>query len=92
MTLPAVDDPIRLADMLLENAGVSNSVYVVCCGGDKVGWMPRTVRRQIQSAMMFCIAQWSVVPEWSDPGYWRAELEADGKKLVIEIFELALET
>lgn len=91
MNLPAVDDPLHLAALLLENAGVSSSVYVVTCGGDKAGWMPRTVRRAIHSAMMYCIETWEVAPRWMDPGYWREEIDVPEGKLVIEIFELALE-
>lgn len=81
-------DPLGLAALLLDNADRTMSVYVVQCGSHKIGWMPKTVRRELASAMMYCLDTWGIAPVWTDPGYWREEMDSG---VVIEIYEMALE-
>ena len=90
MTIDTSIDNVSLAQLLLDNSDGNMSVFVVQCGGDKVGWMPKAVRRSIYTAIAYCQVTWGVTPQWTDPGYWRKELE-DGSGVVIEVFEMALE-
>lgn len=79
-----------MAELLLESTDDFMAVYVVQCGGDKVGWMPKTVRRTIHGAMGFCLVTWGIAPVWTEEGYWRKEME-DDSGVVIEIFRMSLE-
>lgn len=81
---------VELAELLLDNTGDRMVVYVVQCGGDKVGAIPKTVRRTIPGAMGYCLITWGIAPDYVKGGYWRKELD-DDSGMVIEIYELELE-
>lgn len=84
-------DDVTLAELLLDHTDRAMKVFVVQCGGDKVGYMPKTVRRSIHTAIGYCLVTWGVTPRWIEPGYWREEL-TDDSGIVIEIYEMALES
>lgn len=83
-------DDVSLAELLLDHTDRAMKVFIVQCGGDKVGYMPKTARRSIHGAMGYCLVTWGISPAWQEPGYWRKELD-DGSGVVIEIYELSLE-